>query len=116
MPDDEPKKSLWSKTWFRNVALVLVTAVIAYGMAAYEIVHRARVAYHEGEELFSQGEYRKALWSYQEVLDFYTRPHSRWVDRSREKISLCEDKLKDEDPVQALDRLLGLGVPKKALK
>lgn len=113
MPEEQKKKSLWSRTWFQNTIVILLTAALAYGMAAYEIVRRARVAYREGESFYSQGEYRKALWSYQEVLDFYTRPHSRWVDRAQEKVALCEDRLRDEDPVEALDRLFGLSVPKK---
>ncbi len=115
MPEDQKKKSLWSRTWFQNTMIITLTAGIAYGMAAYEIVRRARVAYQEGEDLYAQGEYRKALWSYQEVLDFYTRPSSRWVDRAQAKVALCEDKLKDEDPVLALDRLFGLSVPKEKI-
>ena len=54
------------------------------------------------------GDFRRAMWSYQEVLDFYTKPSSVWVDKAREKVRVCEEKLKDEDPIQALDKLLGI--------
>lgn len=113
MPEEHKKKNFWARTWVQNTAIIIMTAGVAYGMAAYEIVRRARLAYQEGEVLYAQGEYRKALWSYQEVLDFYTRPSSQWVDRAEAKVALCEDQLKDEDPVEALDRLFGLSVPKE---
>ena len=35
--------------------IITLTAAIAYGMAAYEIIRRARLAYQEGEVLFETG-------------------------------------------------------------
>lgn len=116
MPEEQTKKSWWTRVWFQNTIIIIFTAGIAYGMAAYEIVRRARLAYQEGEVLYAQGDYRKALWSYQEVLDFYTRPSSQWVEKARSKVEVCEGKLKDEDPVKALDKLFGLSVPKEIIR
>ena len=116
MTESSDKPSLWARVWFQNTMIIIFTAGIAYGMAAYEIVRRARLAYQEGEVHYSQGDYRKALWSYQEVLDFYTRPSSQWVEKARSKVGLCEVKLKDEDPVEALDKLFGLSVPKEIIR
>ena len=104
----QPGQPFWKISWVQNTLIVIATIGIAYGLAYYEVIRRAGLAYKEGDELYAKGEYRRALWSYQEVLDFYTKPRSRWVDMAQEKVKVCEEKLKDEDPIQALDKLLGI--------
>lgn len=41
----------WTRTsWFKNVLVVVVTALIAFQMARFEIVRRAKREFHEGEK------------------------------------------------------------------
>jgi hypothetical protein len=62
---------------FKNTALIVGTLLIAYGMANLEVVRRARAAYQRGEEAFAQKKYKEALWSYQDVQEFYYLPRTR---------------------------------------
>jgi hypothetical protein len=48
---DAPK-TWWQTDWFFAVAVILVTALIAFGMARYELVNRAKKAYLEGEKYY----------------------------------------------------------------
>jgi hypothetical protein len=42
----------WQRDWFFITAVILVTAAIAFGMARYELVSRAKKAYLEGEKYY----------------------------------------------------------------
>jgi len=43
----------WTRSnWFKNTAIVLATALIAYLMVCAEIVHRARREFNEGEKYY----------------------------------------------------------------
>ena len=56
-PASQPASDLplpwWQKDWFFTLAVIVVTALIAYGMARYELVNRAKKAYLEGEKYYS---------------------------------------------------------------
>jgi hypothetical protein len=52
MTEQAPQK-WWQKDWFFLVAVLFVTGCIAYGMARYELVSRAKKAYLEGEKYYS---------------------------------------------------------------
>ena len=95
---------------FKTAATILVTALIAYGMANLEIIRRAKAAYARGEKAFDQKKYKEALWNYQEVQEFYTPPHSHWVDLAAEKEFICRAYLGDwvppEGPLDADVRTL----------
>lgn len=43
----------WQTDWFFTVAVVVITGLIAFGMARYELVSRAKKAYLEGEKYYS---------------------------------------------------------------
>ena len=72
-------------------------------MAYAEIIHRAKVEYRNGEGFEGQGDYRQALWSYQAVLDFYSKPESKWVRLARQKVEFCQRKLEEEKPAEGED-------------
>jgi hypothetical protein len=95
---------------FKNAALVVGTLLIAYGMANLEIVRRARAAYQRGEEAFAQKKYKEALWSYQEVQEFYYLPRTRYVEKAAEKEFTCRAYLGDwvppEGPMDADVRVI----------
>lgn len=43
----------WARSkWFINTVAVLATVLIAYGMACWEIVHRAKREFNEGEKYY----------------------------------------------------------------
>ncbi len=85
--------------------VILGTLLIAYAMANLEVVRRAHGAYQRGEEAFAQKNYKEALWSYQEVQEFYYLPKTHWVDLSAEKEFICRAYLGDwvppEGPMEA---------------
>ena len=43
----------WKADWAFLAGLVILTLAIAYGMARWELVHRAKNAYEEGEKYYS---------------------------------------------------------------
>ncbi len=45
-------KTWWQTDWFFTVAVILLTGLIAFGMARYELVSRAKKAYLEGEKYY----------------------------------------------------------------
>lgn len=94
-----------------KVSLTIVgTLLIAYAMANLEIVRRARGAYQRGEKAFSEKRYKEALWSYQEVQEFYYLPKTHWVDQAAEKEFVCRAYLGDwvppEGPMDADVRVI----------
>jgi hypothetical protein len=101
---------------FKTGMTVLVTLAIAYGMANLELLRRAHNAYERGEALYEQKQYKEAMWDYQEVQEFYTPPHSKWVDLAAEKEWLCRAYLGDwvppEGPLDADVRTLRPDYPK----
>jgi hypothetical protein len=50
-PVEGPSK-WWQSDWFFITAVILVTGAIAFGMARYELVSRAKKAYLEGEKYY----------------------------------------------------------------
>ena len=83
--------------------LIVLALVVVYAMAYAEIIHRAKVEYRNGEGFETQGDFRQALWSYQAVLDFYSKPESKWVRMAREKVAFCEQKLEEHKPGEGED-------------
>ena len=63
-----------------------------------EKILRAKAAYERGEAFFKQTKYRKAMWEYQEVTEFYGKPHSKWADLAEEKEWICRAYLSDWIP------------------
>jgi hypothetical protein len=59
---------------------------------------RAKAAYERGETFFKQSKYRKAMWEYQMVNEFYSKPHSKWADLAEEKEWICRGYLSDWIP------------------
>jgi len=59
---------------------------------------RAKAAYESGEAFFKQAKYRKAMWEYQMVNEFYGKPHSKWADLAEEKEWICRAYLGDWIP------------------
>ena len=96
-------EKLYNKDWFQRTVLIVLAVVIVYVMAYAEIIHRAKVEFRNGEEFEVQGDYRQALWSYQAVLDFYSKPESKWVRMAREKVTFCEQKLAQQKPGEGED-------------
>jgi hypothetical protein len=43
----------WESDWFFTVAVIVITGIIALGMARYELVSRAKKGYLEGEKYYS---------------------------------------------------------------
>jgi hypothetical protein len=101
---------------FKTGVTVIVTLLIAYGMANLEILRRAHNAYERGEAHYAQKQYKEAMWDYQEVQEFYTPPHNKWVDLAAEKEWLCRAYLGDwvppEGPPDADVRILRPDYPK----
>lgn len=52
-PSEVPATAWWQTDWFFIVATILITGMIAFGMARYELVSRAKKAYLEGEKYYS---------------------------------------------------------------
>lgn len=52
-PSEVPAATWWQTDWFFIVATILITGMIAFGMARYELVSRAKKAYLEGEKYYS---------------------------------------------------------------
>ena len=50
--NSETPKTWWQSDAFFIVAIVTATLIIAYGMARYEVVSRAKKAYLEGEKYY----------------------------------------------------------------
>jgi hypothetical protein len=83
---------------FKTSVVVVITLLIAYGMANLEILRRAHNAYERGEAHFALKQYKQAMWDYQEVQEFYYLPHSHWVDEAAEKEWICRAYLGDFVP------------------
>jgi hypothetical protein len=83
---------------FKTALVIVITFLVAYGLANLEVLRRAREAYLRGEASFAQKRYKEAMWSYQEVQEFYYLPHSKWVDLAAEKEWICRAFLGDFIP------------------
>jgi hypothetical protein len=83
---------------FITAAAIVVTLLVAYGLANLEIVRRARMAYQRGEEALAKKDYKEALWNYQEVQEFYYLPRTSYVDKAAEKEFICRAYLGDWVP------------------
>lgn len=82
----------------KTALIIIVTFVIAYGMANLEVIRRAHNAYERGEAHFKDKKYKEAMWDYQEVQEFYYLPHTHWVDLAMEKEFICRAYLGDWIP------------------
>ncbi|MGH7739361.1 MAG: hypothetical protein ACREL1_04370 [bacterium] len=100
MADSKAKVPFYKRDGFKVGATIIATLAIAYGMANLELLRRARNAYDRGQALYAQKKYKQAMWNYQEVQEFYTPPHSHWVDLAAEKEWLCRAYLGDWVPPQ----------------
>lgn len=92
------KVSFFKRDGFKTALVIIVTFLIAYGLANLEVLRRAREAYLRGEASFGEKKYKEAMWSYQEVQEFYYLPKSKWVDLSAEKEWICRAYLGDFIP------------------
>jgi len=90
--------SFFKRPGVQTTLLILVTLFIAFQMARWEVIRRAKAAYERGEAQFEQKKYREALWNYQEVQEFYYVPKSKWVDQAAEKEWICRAYLGDWVP------------------
>ncbi len=97
MTEDNPM-AWYKKPAIQNTLLVLGTLIIALGMVYFEVVRRAHAAYDRGEALFAKGQYRQAMWEFQECQEFYQPPHTRWVDLSEKREWECRARLNDWAP------------------
>ena len=77
---------------------VIFVLIAAYSMANYEIIRRAQAAYEKGENLFAIKHYKEAMWDYQEVQEFYDKPHNQWLELAEEKEWICRAYLNDWVP------------------
>jgi hypothetical protein len=89
----------------KTATVIIVTFLIAFGMANLEVIRRAHNAYARGEDHFNKKEYKQAMWDYQEVQEFYYLPHTHWVDLATEKEFICRaylgDWIPEEGPLDA---------------
>lgn len=94
----------------QTTAIIVVTLLIAFQMARMEVIRRAKAAYNRGEVHFEKKDYRKALWDYQEVQEFYYVPKSKWLDMAAKREWECRAYLGDwvppEGPLDADVRTL----------
>ena len=86
------------KSGWKTAVIIVLTFLSAYALANLEVIRRARASYLRGEEFFAKHEYKQAMWSYQEVPEFYYLPHSNWVDEAAEKEWICRAELGDFIP------------------
>ncbi len=91
-------KPFITKQGVKTTLVVVITLLIAYGMANLEVIRRARASYLRGEEHFKQQKYKEAMWDYQEVQEFYYLPHTHYVDMAAEKEWICRAYLGDFVP------------------
>jgi hypothetical protein len=63
-----------------------------------QIAAGAEKCYEQGEAFFNQKKYKEALWSYEEVNEFYSKPHTNWSDLAEEKEWVCRAYLNDWTP------------------
>lgn len=91
------KEILKNKT-FRVAGAVLLSVSVIYGMALFELWRRARAAYQRGEAYFEKGDFRRAMWEYQEVQEFYQPPRWKWVERAEAREWECRAYLNDWTP------------------
>jgi len=100
----------YRKEGFKTAVMIAGTLLVAYGLANLEIIRRAKAAYERAETSFAQKKYKEALWSYQEVQEFYYLPRTKWVDLAAEKEFVCRAYLGDwvppEGPLDADVRTL----------
>jgi hypothetical protein len=85
---------------FKTAIIIILTFLSAYGLANLEVLRRARAAYLRGEDFYAKKQYKQAMWSYQEVQEFYYMPHSHWVDDAAEKEWICRAQLGDFIPTE----------------
>jgi len=84
--------------FFLIVAIGLILAGSFIGVYYTENMHRAQKCYEEGETFFKQKDYKQAMWRYQEVSEFYSNPHTDWLDLAKEKEWICRAYLNDWIP------------------
>lgn len=95
---DDTQQSFFQKKGVQAALIIVGTLLIAIGMAYLEVIRRAHNAYERGEAHFNQKLYKQAMWDYQEVQEFYTPPHTHWVDLAAEKEFICRAYLGDWIP------------------
>ena len=87
-----------------SIFLILLVLSILIGVGIFsprankEIENRAHTAYERGEVHFAINHYKEAMWDYEEVSEFYSKPHSQWVDLALEKEWICRAYLNDWTP------------------
>lgn len=95
---EDKQESLFQKPGVQTALTIIGVILIAVGMIYLEVVRRAYNAYERGEAHFQQKMYKQAMWDYQEVQEFYTPPHTHWVDLAAEKEFICRAYLGDWIP------------------
>ncbi len=98
MENNEKSMTQKTKSGFQTAAIIMLTLLAAYGLANLEVIRRARGAYLRGEDFFAKHMYKQAMWSYQEVQEFYYLPRTHWVDDAAEKEWICRAELGDFIP------------------
>jgi hypothetical protein len=98
MENIEKLKNQKIKSGFQTAAIIILTLLAAYGLANLEVIRRARAAYLRGEDFFAKHMYKQAMWSYQEVQEFYYLPRTHWVDDAAEKEWICRAELGQTRP------------------
>ncbi len=63
-----------------------------------ENITRAQRFFEEGEAFFKKNNYKDAKWNYEIVSEFYSTPHTPWLELSREKEWMCRAYLNDWAP------------------
>ena len=63
-----------------------------------EKMARAQAYYEKGEALFKQKDFKEAMWNYEMVGEFYSKPHTNWLDLAQEKEWICRAYLGDWTP------------------
>ena len=104
----------WAANKMKKILMVILFLILVLGAFAGlifiklnndEKVARAQKCYEEGEALFKQKDYKKAMWKYEEVSVFYAKPHTIWLDLALEKEWVCRAYLNDWIPSDGpLDR------------
>lgn len=80
------------------LTLLIFLGVTFNAVSNTENIKRAQATYEKGELLFKQANYRKAMWEYQMVSEFYSKPHTTWMDLAQEKEWTCRALLNDWTP------------------
>src|ERR1700677_4985791 len=87
-----------TKSGFKTALIIILTLLSAYGLDNLGVIRSARAAYLRGEDFFAKRMYKQAMWSYQEVQEFYYLPRTHWVDDAAEKEWICRAELGDFIP------------------